>query len=65
MWRFLPRVMAMRIDTSLPFSALFTLWLSMIRRWGYSSFPFLLLTAGDAERVMNAMQHTIALHQTK
>jgi hypothetical protein len=34
---FLPRIIAFRIDADPPFSALFTLWLSMMRAVGLAS----------------------------
>ena len=36
---FLPRVIAARIDAAPPFSALFTLWLSMIAAVGLTARP--------------------------
>src|SRR6516164_5873070 len=54
------RIIAMRIDAGPPFSALLTLWLSMIAGGG-AGFAFRLLAACDVERLMNEIQHAIAL----
>src|SRR5215813_5761185 len=54
------RIIAMWIDAGPPFSALFTLWLSMMAAVGLASRSGLLAT-GDVERVVNAIQHTIAV----
>ena len=49
-----------RIDARPPFSALFTLWLSMMQAVGLA-VSFRLLAAFHVECVMNAIQHAVAL----
>src|SRR6516165_4301547 len=58
------RIIAMRIDAGPPFSALFTLWLSMIAAVGQASRSAFSRHA-TYKRVMNAIEHTIALPPDK
>ena len=60
----LARIIAMRIDPGPPFSALLTLWLSMMaaRRAG---FAFGLLATLHIERVMDALQRAVPIPQSR
>ena len=60
----LARIIAMRIDTGPPFSALLTLWLSMMAAVG-AGFAFASLTALHIKRVMNAIERPVVAPQVE
>ena len=60
----LARIKAMRIDTGPPFSALLTLWLSMMAAVGLAS-AFASLTALHIKRVMNAIERAVVAPQVE
>ena len=60
----LAAIKPVRINAVPPFSALFTLWLSMMQAVGLG-LAFGLLAAFDVERVVNVLQRAVVAPQTK
>ena len=60
----LARIIAMRIDTGPPFSALLTLWLSMMAAGG-ACFAFALLAPLHIKRVMDAIERAVVAPQVE